>query len=272
MAGRERVVTMAGVRLWRGDTVILDGVDWAVERGRHWALVGPNGCGKTTLLKVLCGWLFPSEGRVAVLGREFGSCVMAELRREIGWVTTSLVGMIPEGMVTLGVVLGGGRNAFVLREEPTEGELEAARDHLAAVGCLERWELPYHQLSQGEQMRVLIARALMGEPRLLILDEPCTALDPVARDAFLGNVGELLARRPELTLVYVTHHLEEILPAVTEVLALRRGRVVASGGKEAVLTPATLERVFGRPFVVRREGGRFFAQPQVAPGSAWHLG
>ncbi len=263
------VISCSGVRLWRGDTTILDGVDWEVAPGEHWALIGPNGCGKTTLLKILSGWLFPSEGRVSVLGNTFGECNMEELRRRIGWVSSSIIPMLPENLITLGVVLGGRRTTLGIREEPTDAELEDVKVHLAAVGCLDRWEVPFGLLSQGEQIRVLIARALMLSPELLILDEPCTGLDPVARDAFLAMLDALIRDRRGLTTVFVTHHMEEILPATKHVLALRQGRPVACGQKAEVLSAPVLEKTFGLPFAVRREYGRLYVHPELAPDSIW---
>lgn len=257
--------------MWRGKTTILDGIDWTVRPGEHWALIGPNGCGKTTLLKIVSGWLFPSEGSVEVLGNRFGECNMEELRKRIGWVSTAIMPMIPEGLITLGVVLGGKRAALGIREEPTEAELDDVKKHLEAVGCLDRWELPFGLLSQGEQVRVLIARSLMLSPQLLILDEPCTGLDPVARDAFLATVDGFIRQRPDLTTIFVTHHMEEIIPAVGHVLALRAGRPVASGTKTGVLTSPVLENVFGRPFEVVRSHGRIRAFPTPAADSIWRL-
>ncbi len=265
------VISCSGVRLWRGETVILDGVDWEVSPGQHWALIGPNGCGKTTLLKILSGWLFPSEGRVQVLGSTFGECSMEALRKQIGWVSSSIIPMLPENLITLGVVLGGRRATLGIREDPTDAELEDVKTHLDSVGCLDRWELPFGLLSQGEQVRVLIARSLMLAPRLLILDEPCTGLDPVARDAFLAMLDGFIRRQPGLTTVFVTHHMEEILPATTHVLALRHGRPVACGPKAEVLSEPVLERTFGQPFTVRREHGRLYVHPKPGAGSIWAM-
>jgi len=249
--------------------MILDGIDWEVAPGEHWALIGPNGCGKTTLLKIVSGWLFPSEGRVRVLGHTFGECNMEELRKQIGWVSSSIIPMLPENLITLGVVLGGKRATLGIREEPTDAELEDVKKHLAAVGCLDRWEIPFGLLSQGEQIRVLIARSLMLAPKLLILDEPCTGLDPVARDAFLATIDGFIRQQQDLTTIFVTHHMEEILPATQQVLALRHGKPVACGTKAAVLTESVLEQTFGQPFAVRREHGRLYVYPTLGQNSIW---
>lgn len=265
------VVDVRQVSLWRGQTRILEDVTWQVQPGEHWAIIGPNGCGKTTLLNIVSGWLFPSRGGVSVLGREFGACDMAELRRQIGWVSTTVEQMLPPQLMTLGVVLTGRNAVLGIREEPTAEELALAREQLAMVGCAAREELPFGLLSTGEQVRVMIARALMAHPRLLILDEPCNGLDPVARDAFLGTV-ECLARRPGLTILFVTHHLDEIVPAIGQVLALRAGRIVKAGAKAEVLTAAMLEELFGLACEVRKDHGRYYAQPQITLGSIWHLG
>lgn len=262
-------VDLRGVSLWRGTTRILDRVTWRVPAGGRWAVIGPNGCGKTTLLNVVSGWLFPSRGRVAVLGRAFGACDMGELRREIGWVSATVADMLPPRLTALGVVLTGQDAELGIRRDPTPAELAAGRARLETVGCTRRADLPFSLLSTGERVRVMIARALVTAPRLLILDEPCNGLDPVARDAFLATVEAFLRAQPGLTVLFVTHHLEEIVPAITHVLALREGRVVAAGAKAEVLTPAVLAAVFGQPFNLRREHGRYAAHPEIGPDSIW---
>lgn len=262
-------VDVRHVSLWREQTPILNDVTWRVEAGEHWAVIGPNGCGKTTLLNIVSAWLFPSRGEVAVLGNVFGDCEMAAVRRQIGWVSITVQQMISPQLLTLGVVLTGKHAVLGIREEPTAEELAAARHQLARVGCAHRAALPFGLLSHGEQMRVMIARALMSAPRLLILDEPCNGLDPVAREIFLETVAGLAAGPAALTLLFVTHHIEEIIPAVDHVLGLRAGRVAYAGPKAAALTPEALEGVFGTPFTVHRRGDRFLAHPTVAPGSIW---
>jgi iron complex transport system ATP-binding protein len=262
-------VELCDVSLWRGPTRILDGVNWRVESGGRWAIIGPNGCGKTTLLNVVSGWLFPSSGRANVLGRTFGACDMGELRREIGWVSNTVAEALPPRLTTLGVVLSGLDAELGVRRDPAPAELAAAREHLKQVGCAHRAELPFSLLSTGERVRALIARALIRAPRLLILDEPCTGLDPVARDAFLAMLERFLRAQPGLAVLFVTHHLEEIVPAVAHVLALRAGRVVAAGAKRRVLTAPTLAAVFGHPFRLRCEHGRYVAHPALGAGSPW---
>ena len=171
--------------------------------------------------------------------------------------------------MTIGVVLTGKNAALGIREDPTAADLDQAMAQLAVVGCAQRAELPFSLLSTGEQIRVMIARALMTAPRLLILDEPCNGLDPVARDVFLATVETLVRRQRNLTILFVTHHLEEIIPAIPQVLALRAGKVVRAGSKAAVLTETVLEEVFGTPFSVGREVGRYQAHPRVSEDSIW---
>jgi iron complex transport system ATP-binding protein len=257
------ILTLNQVGLWREQTVILDDVTWRVAPGEHWAVLGPNGCGKTTLLNVVSGWLFPSRGTVSVLGQAFGACDMQTLRRQIGCVSSTVGTLLPPGLITLGVVLTGQDATLGIRKTPAPDDLARAAAQLAAVGLAARAELPFANLSTGERIRALIARALMRTPRLLILDEPCNGLDPVAREAFLEMLEQLLEHRPELTLVLVTHHLAEIPPAVSHVLALRAGRVIRAAPKADVLTAEVLEATFGAPFEVHRHGRRYAALPRL---------
>ena len=261
------VVRVSHVGYRRDQTEILRDVCWQVRRGQHWAVIGPNGCGKTTLLKIVAGWDFPTTGEVSILGQTFGDCVMADVRRRVGWVSNLLDSMIRPRLLALGVVLTGLRAELGIREDPSDGEMERACEALDQVGCRHRAELPFALLSQGERMRVLIARALMASPGLLILDEPCVGLDPVARDDFLGTLSDLAGEAAAPTLIMVTHHTEEIVPAITDVLALREGRVIAAGAKAGVLTPAVLSEAFGRPFTVASDGVRWLAHP--LPGPHW---
>ena len=266
-ASRHSVLNVLHVSYRRDQTTILADVCWQVGPRQHWAVIGPNGCGKTTLLKIVAGWDFPTAGEVEVLGLAFGDCPMAEVRRRVGWVSNLLDTMIRPRLLAVGVVLTGRRAELGIREDPTRDDLRRARRALDAVGCLARAELPFCLLSQGERMRVLIARALVASPGLLILDEPCVGLDPVAREDFLGTLNDLAAGPAAPTLIVVTHHTEEIVPAVTHVLALRGGAVLAAGVKRAVLTAPVLSAVFGRPFAVKTTGRRWHASPQ--PGPHW---
>lgn len=245
----------------RRDVVrILDGLTWTVNPGEHWIMLGANGSGKTSLLSALTGYLSPTSGEITVLGQTFGESDWRELRKHIGLVSSSVRQMMADHEPALTTVISGkyamidywGR---VKREDQAAGmrilkQIEAS--HLAARSWL--------VLSQGERQRILIGRALMARPKLLILDEPCAGLDPVARESFLTFLQRLGSRRSAPALILVTHHVEEIAPVFTHALLLRGGKSLASGGKETVLTSANLSKAFGSPMKLTHENGRYTLQ------------
>lgn len=236
----------------RDDTVVLDGVDWRVRRGEHWVVLGANGCGKTSLLKALLGYLTPSAGEMCVLGREYGAYDWRELRSRLGLVSSALHAAVPEQESALCTVVSGRGARLDLWADPTPEEARGARRQLQRAGAAHLAERRWGVLSQGERQRVLIARALMAKPQLLILDEPCAGMDPVAREAFLARMEALARETRGPGLVLVTHHVEEITPAFSHVLLLREGRVSAAGPREETLTAAGLSEVFGKPIRLRR--------------------
>ncbi len=251
------LLELSAVRITRGRTAILRGVDWRVARGEHWAILGANGSGKTTLLKALTGYMPPTSGELALLGERYGESDWRELRLHVGVVMSAFVAAIPPAEPALDTVVSGKYAQLDLWHAGTRADRRAALRLLRSVslGYLAQREWAY--LSQGERQRVLIARALMARPRLLILDEPCAGLDPVAREKFLRFVNQLARRRIAPALVLVTHHVEEIMPAFTHALLLRGGRVLAAGPRARVLTSANLSATFRAPLRLRRVGGRF---------------
>lgn len=240
-------------------TRILCNVSWSVRPGEHWALLGPNGSGKTSLLKALTGYLSPTSGAVSVLGRRYGETDWRELRRHIGIVTSALQTSIPPGEPALETVVSGRYAQLDLWAPLTAADRLAAKRLLRFVHAAHLAEREWAYLSQGERQRVLIARALMARPRLLILDEPCGGLDPAAREEFLQFVERLARERRGPPLIFVTHHVEEIAPSFTHVLVLRAGEVFAAGPKAEIVTSRILSGAFGVPVAVRRTGGRYRA-------------
>ncbi|HWA85456.1 MAG TPA: ABC transporter ATP-binding protein [Opitutus sp.] len=267
------VLKITRLRVKRGKTAILRGIDWRVRAGEHWVILGANGSGKTSLLKALTGFLSPTAGEFRVLGRRYGASDWRELRRHIGVVTSAFAAAIPPAERAIETVMSGKFAQLDLWARVSRADRAAARGLLRAVGAAKIAEREWLYLSQGERQRVLIARALMARPRLLILDEPCAGLDPVARERFLGTIGRLIggsARksgvRPKASrcpaLVLVTHHVEEITPEFTHALLLRAGRVVAAGAIGDVLTSRNLAATFGTPLkLVQRRGRRGLVFP-----------
>jgi iron complex transport system ATP-binding protein len=240
---------------------ILDAVSWKVERGEHWAILGPNGAGKTTLLKIVCGYLWPNGGgEVRRQGEKLVD--LRELRRSIGWVTSALNYSIPKDEAVLSTVLSGryAQVGFsVLKwEAPSKKDYRLAQQHLDELGCSELAQMPFGSLSQGEQQKVLIARARMSKPYLIILDEPCAGLDPGAREKFLASLQTLGLQKEAPSLVYVTHHLEEILPVFKKTLIFKEGRVIASGSTEQVIQDRALEDLYGISMKIIRRNGRYW--------------
>jgi len=241
---------------------ILDDIAWTVKPGEHWVILGPNGSGKTTLLSALTGYLNDSSGirydsRMALLGQTYGDTDWRALRKHVGIVGASVRNKIHDENPALGVVASGKDALLFIWEDLTKAEIREARRLLRLTECAHLEDRLWAFLSQGERQRVLIARALMAKPALLILDEPCAGLDPVARENFMGFVARLAASPDTPTLILVTHHVEEILPCFSHILCLRGGRTVASGEVPAVLTTATLRRTFGPGVTLRKQGGRY---------------
>lgn len=251
------IVELNDITLDRGSTRILSGISWRIERGQHWALLGANGSGKTTLLKIVTGYEWPTDGSVSVLGEHYGQCNLPELRKRIGWVSTALEQRLPGRDTALEVVISGLAASIGLYRDFDDDEWSRARIALARMGGEPFADRPFGLLSQGEQQRVLIARGLVNDPAMMILDEPCAGLDPAAREAFLSDLGRLAGDADAPTLILVTHHIEEIGSWVNHVLVLEAGFVLASGDTPDVLTGEVLGRAFGRPCEVERDGERF---------------
>lgn len=253
------ILEVSQLRVARGPVPILRGVDWRVAPGEHWVILGANGSGKTSLLKALTGFLSPTGGNLALLGRRYGACDWRELRLQIGVVTSAFNASIPPAETALETVISGKYAQLDLWHAGTRADRAAARRLLAASRLEHLATREWSYLSQGERQRVLIARALMAQPRLLILDEPCAGLDPVAREKFLLFLDHLAqSAGPRVpALVLVTHHVEEIVPAFSHALLLREGAVLASGPLRRVLTSANLSATFGAPLRLRRSDGRY---------------
>ncbi len=251
------LLALRGLRISRGKTRIIGDLDWSVRRGEHWVILGPNGAGKSSLLAALTGYLTPSAGEIEVLGRHFGHDDWRELREHIGLVGAGLPRLIEPETTAFETVLGGHKAMLnPWGRFPAAAHRRAAR-LLGSIGLASAADRTWLQLSEGERQRALLARAQMARPRLLILDEPCAGLDPVAREAFLQNLTTLAANPRGPGLVLVTHHVEEIVPGFTHALLLREGRCLAAGTLATTLTGGRLSEVFGAPLRLFRKRGRF---------------
>ncbi|MFI7700831.1 ABC transporter ATP-binding protein [Nonomuraea sp. NPDC049480] len=260
------VVELEGVGVRVVGKALLDAVDWQVDYGDHWAILGPNGAGKTTLLSLAGAVRHPSEGAVKVLGHRLGRVDVRNLRRHIGLVASSqrLIDeelMEEEGATAHTVVLTGHTGTSApLWDRYGEAERDRAHRLLADVGCKDLAERPFRVCSQGERARIRVARALMADPAVLLLDEPFAGLDLPAREDLIATVEDLAMTRPVLTTVTVTHHLEEVPATTTHAMLMRDARVLAAGPVTDVLTPANLSDCFGRPLHVDRLDGRWYAR------------
>lgn len=255
---KESVVHIKDVHWIRDGRTILDHVSWEVNKGEHWAIAGLNGSGKTSLLNMITGYQWPTSGEVHVLGQQLGRVDLRELRKSIGWVSTSL-GERYQGRpsdTALEIVISGKFASIGLYEEPSADDWDKARNLLQSFHVEHLAEKAYYNLSQGEKQKVILARAWMANPKLIILDEPCSGLDIAAREDLLSTIHDLSAVPEGPTLLYVTHHIEEIVPTFTHSLLFRDGQVVAAGEKEAVFTAPLLEKTFKLPVNVRWENNR----------------
>jgi iron complex transport system ATP-binding protein len=251
------VLDVQDLAVHRGKARILDRVSWRVGRGEHWVILGANGSGKTSLLAALTGYLTPSDGHITLLGEHYGESDWRELRRRVGIVSSAIRQKVPDWDTAELVVVGGKYAMLDYWGRVKPADRKAALQQLRRVKCGYLAQREWGVLSQGERQRVLIARALIAEPAVLIVDEPCAGLDPVARERFLEFIEHLAGRRNSPALIFVTHHVEEITPAFTHALLLRGGRVEAAGAIERVLTSEALSRAFGAKLKLRRKHHRW---------------
>jgi iron complex transport system ATP-binding protein len=257
------VLEFAGVSVVRGDNTLLDDITWEVEEGQRWVILGPNGAGKTTLLQVAAGRMHPTTGVAGVLGEVLGAVDVFELRPRIGLASSSIAERLPAGERVRDVVVTASYGIVGRWREQYDALDHARADELlGALGAGHLAERRFGTLSEGERKRVQIARALMTDPELMLLDEPAAGLDLGGREDLVARLGALAADVDAPALVLVTHHVEEIPPSFTDVLLMREGRIVAAGPVEITLTRENLSETFGLPLVVERHGNRWTARAE----------
>ena len=245
------VLAFAGVTVVRGRNTLLHAIDWEVEEGQRWVVLGPNGAGKSTLLQVAATRMHPTTGVAGILGEVMGAVDVFELRPRIGISSSALAERIPGDERVLDVVLTASYGRIGRwREEYDDVDAGRARELLTSLGADHLAERTFGTLSEGERKRVQIARALMTDPELMLLDEPAAGLDLGGREDLVARLAGLAADVAAPALVLVTHHVEEIPPGFTDVLLLRDGAVVAQGPLELTLTAENLSATFGLPLVL----------------------
>jgi iron complex transport system ATP-binding protein len=254
---KKPILEISSLSIQREGTRILDDVNWRVEPGQHWAMLGANGSGKTSLLSALTGYFMPTAGEIIVLGHRFGETDWRDLRRHIGLVSSSIRQLMADTEPALETVVSGKYAMIDFWGRLHRTDRARALRLLKQVECGYLAKRPWIFLSQGERQRVLIGRALMAKPKLLILDEPCAGLDPAAREHFLQFLQRLGRQANAPTLVLVTHHVEEIMPVFSHALILKSGKVLASGKKATVLKARHLASAFGASVQLRQTAQRY---------------
>jgi iron complex transport system ATP-binding protein len=245
------IIQLENVSLKRNGAWILKDINWEVKKGENWVLYGLNGAGKTALLSLLNGYFFPTKGKVTVLNKEFGKVnIGEEIRQKIGLISSSLQEKLYGTDSAYEIVLSGSFASIGLYKTPDDEMRKKAISLMRELGCLGYADRDYHTLSQGERQKVLIARALMSDPEILVLDESTNGLDFVAREQLLETV-EKIAKTPNgPTLLYVTHHAEEILPVFDKTLLLRKGEIFSTGNTKELLSSETISAFLEMPVEV----------------------
>lgn len=250
---------MQNVHLKRGHKTIIEDMNWEVESGQHWAIIGLNGAGKTALLNLVCGYLYPTKGTIRVFEKQFGRYPLNELRKQIGWVSLSFSEKMQHHVDNSGIqiILSGKFASIGLYEQPSLEDIQKASGVMERMGIERLRDQPYGTMSQGEKQRILIGRALMVAPKLLILDEPCTGLDFLSKEQLLHTINKM-AKEQQTTILYVTHQIDEILPIFTHTLLLREGRSFSQGPTEKQLTAERISNFCDTPVEISQKNNRYF--------------
>jgi iron complex transport system ATP-binding protein len=257
----DAVLELADVTVRRGAATLVEGVDWTVEEDERWVVLGPNGAGKTTLLQVASAQIHPTSGVAGILGEVLGTVDVFELRPRIGLTSAALAERIPREEIVHDVVVSASYSVLGRwRERYDELDHQRADELLTELGAGRLSRRTFGTLSEGERKRVQIARALMTDPELLLLDEPAAGLDLGGREDLVSTLSVLAMEESAPATVLVSHHVEEIPPGFTHALLLREGRVVAAGPLEQVLTEEIVSATFGMPLQLHHEDGRWAAR------------
>ena len=256
-------LSLTNVSLERQNKKLLNNVTWQVNKGEHWAILGLNGSGKTSLLKLITAEYWTSQGSVEVLGNKFGGTDISNMRTKIGIVGSFIAERLSPHMLAEKIVLTGKYKSSILYTEYGEKELEEARQMLISIGGEHLLGRIYASLSQGEKQLLLIARSLMESPEILILDEATSGLDLFAREKLLRQIEQITNLPKAPTILYVTHHAEEITRSFTHVLLLKKGQIIAKGPKNEVLTETILSNFYDQTVsIVPLGDDRIYIKPE----------
>lgn len=256
-------LSLTNVSLERQNKKLLNNVTWQVNKGEHWAILGLNGSGKTSLLKLITAEYWTSQGSVEVLGNKFGGTDISNMRTKIGIVGSFIAERLSPHMLAEKIVLTGKYKSSILYTEYGEKELEEARQMLISIGGEHLLGRIYASLSQGEKQLLLIARSLMESPEILILDEATSGLDLFAREKLLTQIEQITSLPNAPTIIYVTHHAEEITRSFTHVLLLKKGQIIAEGPKNEVLTETILSDFYDQKIsIVPLGDDRIYIKPE----------
>lgn len=252
----EEIISLDNVSYIRNGKYILKDINWHVNRGEHWVILGPNGSGKTTTLNMVNGYIFPSQGHVKVLEFEFGHSSIIELRKRIGWVSSALSQFIPTNDYPLHIVLSGKFASLGLWEKVDDDDIARANEILDLLKIRHLAERKYGMLSQGEKQKVLIGRALMNHPDIIIFDEAFNGLDIFARHDMEITINELA--EGNITFILVTHNTDEILPVFGKALLLKDGQVHSQGDIDDMIQYDNLSDFYGANVDVFKHKDRFY--------------
>ena len=257
----EEAIRIEGANVYLGGQEILHDISWHVKAGERCFVLGANGAGKTTLVRTVMGFNWPKFGaKVQVLGHEFGKVNLAELRKRIAWVSPFMHQVLAEEHTGLELVLSALEGALGLFRKPTEEEIARAENAMKERHCLHLRDRMLHSMSSGEQVKILIARALLIQPELMILDEPSVYLDMAGREFLLGEIEKIADSLPDTTIIFITQRIEDILPVFSRGMVLANGKIESAGQREEILTEENLTRAFNLPIKLwKNKANRYWA-------------
>lgn len=267
MSTRETIVKTSDLSCQSGFRFLIKDVSWEIKRGEHWAVLGMNGSGKTTLLSIIAGYKQHTAGELLVFGERYSAENILDFRRRIGWVSASFYDRLYTKESALNIVLSGLCGTLGISDQITRADVRRAKMLLRELGQADRLDTPFDMMSKGERQNVLIARAMMSRPEILVLDEPATGLDILARNR-LNLMIKTLSEDTDMTIIYVTHYLEEITPEFQHLLLLKNGRAYQKGLTSEIMTSEVMSKFLERPINISSEKGHFELEMKEAPDLA----